>query len=102
MAAQPQLDVAGGPRKGSVIRFFLPYLACLLLSVPGFGQDPNLEQARLAAAESAFNAGHWEEAAELTRGPADQSAELDFLLGLSLSRLQKWDEAKAAFETGAR
>lgn len=102
MAVQPQLDVAGGPRKGCVIRFFLPFLASFLLSYPGFGQDQNPEQVRLAAARNAFDAGNWEEAARLAQGPADQSSELDFLRGLSFSRLEKWDEAKLAFDVGAR
>lgn len=102
MAAQPQLDVAGGPRKGGVIRFFLSSFALFFLAIPGFGQDYNPEQARLAAAQSAFDAGRWEEAARLAQGPADQSSEFDFLRGIALSRLEKWDEAKLAFETGAR
>ena len=85
-----------------MIRFLLPFFASFILCIPGFGQDQNPEQARLAAARSAFNAGHWDAAARLTQGPADQSAELDLLRGLALSRLEKWDEAKAAFETGAR
>jgi tetratricopeptide (TPR) repeat protein len=102
MAVQPQLDVAGGSRKGCVIRFFLPLLASFLLSFPGFGQDQNPEQARLAAARSALDSGNWDEAARLTQGPADQSSELDFLRGLALSRLERWDEAKLAFEAGAR
>jgi tetratricopeptide (TPR) repeat protein len=50
----------------------------------------------------AFDAGRWEEAAKPAQGPADQSADLDFLAGLALARLEKWDEAKAAFEAGAR
>jgi tetratricopeptide (TPR) repeat protein len=99
MAVQPQLDVAGGPRKGCVICFFL---ALFFLSNPGFGQDQSPEQARLAAAQSAFDAGRWDEAARLTQGPADQSSEYDFLRGMALSRLEKWDQAKLAFETGAR
>lgn len=85
-----------------MIRFFLPFLAAFLLSFPGFGQDQNPEQARLAAARSAFDAGNWEEAARFSTGPADQSSELDLLRGLALSRLEKWDEAKAALEAGAQ
>ncbi|PYT59184.1 MAG: hypothetical protein DMG35_15370 [Acidobacteria bacterium] len=99
MAAQPQLDAAGGPRKGRVIGFLL---VLFLFPVTGFAQDHSVEQTRLAAAQSAFDAGHWDEAARLSRGPADQSTEFDFLQGLALSRLEKWDDAKLAFETGAR
>jgi len=99
MAVQPQLDGASGPGKGFVNRFVL---ALFFLSLPGFGQDRAAEQARLAAAQSAFEAGHWDEAAQLSQGPAGQSSELDFLRGLALARLKKWEEATLALETGAR
>src|SRR5712692_4563462 len=99
MAAEPQLDAAGSPRKGFVILFLVAVLA---LGLPAFAQDPASDQARLPAAQSAFDGGHWAEAAKLARGPADQSPELDFLAGLALARLEKWDEAKLAFVTGFR
>ena len=102
MAVQPQLDVAGGPRKGGVIRFFLSLVASLLVSTAGFSQEHMPEQARLAAAQKAFDAADWEEAARISEGPADQPPELDLLRGLALSRLEKWDQARAAFEAGAR
>ena len=82
-----------------MIRFFLIFF---FLSTAGFAQDLGPEASRLAAAQSAFDAGRWDEAARLSQGPADQPAELDFLRGLALSRLEKWDQAKVAFETGAR
>lgn len=102
MAGQPQLDVAGGSSKSCVSRFLLPLLASLLFSFSGYAQDVNAEQARLAAAQGAFDAGRWDETARLTQGPAGQSPELDLLRGLAFSRLEKWDEAKLAFESGAR
>src|SRR5258708_17603091 len=99
MAAEPQLDAAGSPRKGFVILFLFAVLA---LGLPSFAQDPATDQARLPAAQSAFDAGHWEEAAKLAEGAADQSPELDFLAGLALARLEKWDEAKLSFDAGFR
>src|SRR5260370_32647475 len=99
MAAEPQLDAAGSPRKDGVIRFLF---AVLILVSPVFAQDPASDQARLPAAKSAFDAGRWEEAAKLARGSAHQSAELDFLAGLALARLEKWDEAKLALDAGFR
>ncbi len=99
MAPEPQLDAAGSSRKGFVI-FFL--FAVLALGLPAFAQDPATDQARLPAAQSAFDAGHWEEAAKLAQGAADQSPELDFLAGLALARLEKWDEAKLSFDAGFR
>jgi tetratricopeptide (TPR) repeat protein len=99
MAAKPQLDAAGGSRTRRVN--FLS-VVLLILAAPAFAQDHNSDQARIAAAQSAFDAEHWEEAATLARGPADQSPELDLLNGLALARLEKWDEARLAFEAGSR
>ena len=99
MAAKPQLDAAGSPRKGLVILFLGAVLA---LGFPAFAQDSASDQARLPAARSAFDAGHWEEAAKLAQGPAGQSPDFDFLAGLALARLEKWEEAKLAFDTGFR
>jgi len=99
MAAEPQLDAPGGARKGRVILFLT---VVLILASPGFAQDHPSEQARLSAGRRAFDAGHWEEAANLARGPADQSPNLDFLLGLALARQEKWSEAQMAFEAGLR
>lgn len=99
MAAKPQLDAAGPSGKGFLI---LSLVAVLALGLSASAQDIASDQARLPAAQSAFDAGHWEEAAKLARGPADQSLELDFLAGLALARLEKWDEAKVAFDAGFR
>jgi len=99
MAAKPQLDAAGSPQKGRVIRFLV---AVLILCSPVFPESQSSEPARLIAAQSALDAGHWAEAATLARGPADQSPELDFLAGLALARMEKWSESKVAFEAGFR
>src|SRR5213082_3985324 len=99
MAAKPQLDAAGSSRKGFVIFHLIPVLA---LGFSAFAQDSASDQARLPAAQSAFDAGHWEQAAKLARGPADQSPDFDFLAGLALAHLEKWDEAKLAFDAGFR
>jgi len=99
MAAEAQLDAAGSPPKGRVI-FLL--IAVLMLGSPAFAQDHPSDQARLTAAQSAFDAGHWDEAVSLAKGPADQSSEFDFLEGVALARLEKWPEAKLAFDAGLR
>src|SRR5712692_2872231 len=99
MAAQPQLDAPGSPRKGFVILFLAVVLA---LGMPAFAQRPASEQTRLATAQTAFDAGQWEDAVTLARGPADQSPDLDFLAGLALAHLEKWNEAKLSFEAGSR
>src|SRR5206468_647317 len=99
MAAKPQLHAAGAPRNGFVTYFLA---AVLVLRFPAFAHVPASDQVRLPAVQSAFDAGQWEEAAKLARGPADQSPNFDFLAGLALARLEKWDEAKLAFDAGFR
>jgi tetratricopeptide (TPR) repeat protein len=99
MAAKSQLDAAGRARKGRLIGICIAFFSFPIFSfAQGSGADTN----RLVAAQSAFDVGRWKEAVELSSGPADQPAELDFLRGLAYSRLEKWEEAKSAFETGAR
>ena len=83
-------------------RFFFLFFASFLFSIPSYGQDQSPDHARLAAAQEAFDAGRWDEAARLTEGPAEQSPELDFLRGLAFARLKKWGNAKVAFEAGER
>jgi tetratricopeptide (TPR) repeat protein len=99
MAAKPKLDAAGSARK-AFLNLFL--VALLILGVSAFAQDMTSDQTRLPVAQSEFDAGHWEEAAKLARGPTNQSPELDFLAGLALARLEKWDEARVAFAAGFR
>ena len=99
MAAEPQLDAAGGTRKGRV-NLFLAVL--LLFGSPVLAQDRISDQTRLAAAQKVFDAGQWEEAASLARGPADQSPDLDLIMGLALAHEEKWREAKQSFESGFR
>src|SRR5260370_7390893 len=99
MAAEPQLDAVGSARKGFVTIFLVGMLA---IGSPVLAQDLASDQGGLPGGERAFDAGHWEEAVKLARGPADQSPELDYLAGLSLARLEKWDEAKLAFDAGFR
>src|SRR5258708_22684846 len=99
MAIEQQLDAAGSPRKGRVI---FALLAVLTLGSSAFAQDHSHQQARLVEAQSAFDAGRWDEALRLAQGPADQSPDLDFAAGLALARMERWSEAKLAFEAGDR
>jgi tetratricopeptide (TPR) repeat protein len=100
MAAEPQLDAVGSSRKN----FVIVLATVLALALPAFaqGRTANSNDARLPAAKNAFDAGQWEETARLARGPANQSPEFDLLAGLALARLEKWDEAKSALESGFR
>ena len=99
MAGRRQLDAPRGARIATVISLLGLLLA---LSASLRAQDFASETARLAAAQAAFNAGEWDEAANFARGPAEQSADLDLVEGLALARLQLWKDARAALEAGHR
>jgi hypothetical protein len=56
---------------------------------------------RLQSVKRLYQQEKWEEVLREARGPGDQSAEFDYYAGMSLSHLQRWNEARAAFSEGA-
>ena len=106
MASCQKLDAAGGARGGQLI-FLLIFLAFAVPSPgaqqPGDGSGSvSSEHDRLTAARTAFDSQQWQQAATLAEGPRSQSAELDFLRGLALAKLQSWEGAAEAFSAGHR
>jgi len=96
MASGAKLDAPGGARHGKLIFLFL----LLGLGSPASAQQTPSDASRLAAAQKAFDSEQWQEAARLSQGPEDQSADLDFLRGLALARQQQWNESRKAFAAG--
>ena len=95
MAGGKKLDASRCARAAGII------LPCLLaLNVRASAQNLPPDASRISAAQKAFDGGNWNEAVKLAQGPAAQSADLDFLEGLALARLQRWDESRLAFEAG--
>lgn len=97
MAGCPQLDASRRARIRKLICFLLTFAAPVRADG---AQEMAPDAARLSAAQKAFDAAKWEEAAKLAQGPADQPAELDLLRGLAFARLQQWSEARLALEDG--
>ena len=102
MASWAKLDAARGARGSQLICAFLGLFFGLAVSWPALGQQAMPEAARLDAAQKAFDSGRWEEAAQLSRGPDTQTADLDFLCGLALARQQRWEESRRSFVAGHR
>jgi hypothetical protein len=104
MASCQKLDAPCGACAGvRACRLILAWIALLVLlatAVPNRAQENPSDSARLSSAQRAFDSGQWEAAAKLALGPASQPAALDLLAGLALAKLQKWDQARAAFEAG--
>jgi hypothetical protein len=125
MAGDQELFVAGGAGVCDggivrvafrVVRFVVLVVSLLALGFPfsrlSFGQQaPSASEQKkqdgdvkspLQEAQKAFDAGRYDEAARIARGPAKQSADLDFVAGLALAKLQRWQESRAAFAAGHR
>jgi len=97
MVSRKKLDASRRTRAGQLILLLL-----FLASAPAFAQQTLSDDARLFAVQKAFDSSNWEQAAKLAQGPPQQPVELDLLQGLALAKLQRWDEARRAFETGRR
>lgn len=96
MGSCPQLDA---PRRARIGWIYL-LLSLLAQLLPATAQELSTEKARLAAARAALDGKQWDDAAQLASGPPNQSADLDFIAGLALGRLERWPDARRAFETG--
>ena len=64
--------------------------------MPSAGPDD-----RLSRIEALWAAGQWEAVVTLASSP-DLSADVDYYRGMALARLERWQEARAAFESGRR
>jgi hypothetical protein len=98
MVSGKKLDAFGCARAAQLIALTVLFLAGWRTP----GQELPSDDARISAAQTALDAGRWEEAAKLAQGPESQSAKLDFVRGMALARLQRWGESRAAFEAGRR
>src|SRR5947209_17467456 len=93
MASRQKLDAVGR----TCGRQLILLLVLLLLAAQSLCAQGSTDAAKLAAGRRALDAQHWESAAKLGDGPADQSPELDFIRGLELDKLQRWDVEDDAF-----
>src|SRR5262249_55043250 len=84
--------------------FLFSILAAVLFcsdAAPSFGQEtPVNTEDRVRAAQKLYTEKKWEETAQLADGAATQSPELDYLRGMALVHLERWQEACDAFSAG--
>lgn len=94
MASCRQLDASSRARIRKLICLWLFFAAAVA------AQENCSDAERLSAAQKAFDAGKWQEAAKLAQGPPSQSPDLDFVRGLALAKLQEWNESRLVLEAG--
>jgi tetratricopeptide (TPR) repeat protein len=93
--------------RGAIIRKVIRgsvavFVVALIFATPSWAQTSGSDATRLSGAQRAFQAQQWVEAAQFAAGDANQPADLDFLRGLALARLSRWNEAKEALEAGRK
>ena len=108
MASGQKLDAVGGACGRPLIRLlmlvaFAVHSVCAQASIKDGTQSvSDSEDLRLATVKKALDAQQWEVAAKLAEGAADQAPEFDFIRGLALAKLQRWDAAADAFTAAHR
>src|SRR5215813_498906 len=102
MERRQQLDVDGfasthRPMKATAILFTLAFFSFPLRAQTSLAAPkPPVEIKRLFAEE------RWQEIVRLAEIEAERSADLNYCYGIALFRLERWDEAKRAFQNGLR
>ena len=71
-----------------------------LLGANGFGAQQTPQDDSLAAAQKLYSEKKWEETVQVASGSTTQSPELDYLRGMALMHLDRWQEARDAFSAG--
>jgi hypothetical protein len=96
MEFHSQLDSSGGA-SGRKLIFFL-----LLLCVPAssFSQSVPSTTDRISEIKQLYNLGRWDDVVRAVPESPDESLDLELYRGLALAQLQRWEEARAAFEAG--
>jgi len=96
MELHSQLDSAGIAADRRLI------LLLLLLCVPGraLSQAGLSTTDRISEVKKLYDAGRWSDIVQAVSESPDEAADLEFYRGLALAQLQRWEEAKKAFEAG--
>src|SRR5207253_552973 len=90
-----------GPSPPGVKARHLLFAVVLLACVFDQGKAAD-EVQRLASVKKLYEQQKWEEVLREARGTADQSSDFDYYVGMALSRLERWSEARVAFSQGAK
>jgi hypothetical protein len=96
MEFHAQLDSAGGAPGRRLVLFFV----VLWLPAVGFSQTIPSTSDRISQIKQLYDAGRWSDIVQAAPETAGEPADLQLYRGLALAQLQRWEEARAAFEMG--
>lgn len=76
------------------------FLLLLFFPMRAFSQTGDPAGGKLSGIKTLYEAGNWDGVVRVVADSPDESADLLLYRGLALAHLQRWEEAKAAFEAG--
>ena len=77
-------------------------LILIILPISLRAQSPPREHIRLAEVRQLFTEERWEEIILIAEAETARSAELNYYYGTALARVERWEDAKRAFENGLK
>jgi hypothetical protein len=80
---------------------FLLLFSLLFSALPGRAQEPaSPPDERVASVKALYDAGQWQAVLQAVPESADNPPQLQLYRGLTLAQLQRWGDARRAFEAG--
>lgn len=96
MEFHPTLDAVGGATSRRLILLLL----LLWLPIHGSSQADPSTRDHLAEVKRLYEAGRWDDIVAAIPESPTATADLELYRGLALAKLQRWEEARRAFEAG--
>lgn len=94
------MDVAGFASARRAMRAITVLLIIVFSSFPLRAQTPPYDPKPLAEIKQLLVEERWQEVVRLVEIEAERSADLNYCYGMALARLERWDEARRAFQNG--
>ena len=97
------MDAAGfASARRTRMRATAVLLFLIFSSSPLRAQTPLSEPNPLAEIKTLFAEERWQEIIRLAETEAERSADLNYYYGMALARLERWDDARRAFQNGLK
>ncbi len=84
-------------KRGATIFFILAFFSFSLRAQPSLDDPKPIAEIKQLVVEE-----RWQEIVRLAETEAERSADLNYYYGVSLARLERWDEARKAFQNGIK
>jgi hypothetical protein len=101
MESRAQLDPSGSAAFDRVIFLFLSFLFLFFQPLAAHSQAARPDAEQLSRIKQMYDEGRWSDVVQALPEAENESADLQIYRGLALAKLERWDEARQAFQAGA-